>query len=316
MRDAVKSALRGQPRLARALAGFARGAGAGAWAGRLMRYGEDIAPAVSFAVTDNLGNQTQARMRTRGGMDQVARDVWAHGWTRFEAPLPEVFAASARRCSGLVVDVGANTGFYSLLAAACGRDVRVHAFEPFAPVIEMLRENLAMNETRERIEVYPVALSDEPGETVMYVPRGAYDLVETSCSLSEQFEHRAGGTLLVPVTTLDAHVASKGVERVGLLKVDVEGVEHRVLRGAAAVLEHHRPIVCFELLPVGDAAAIEAIRRRHSYVVAGLGEHRVEVGGSVRVRETEWNQVLVPAEALDDWIASLPSHLRVHRSAG
>ena len=79
----------------------------------------------------------------------------------------------------------------------------------------------------------------------------------------------------MPVTTLDGHVASEGVERVGRLNIDVESLEHRVLRGAAAVLEHHRPIVCFELLPVGDAAAIEAIRVQYAYVVAGLGERHV-----------------------------------------
>ena len=52
------------------------------------------------------------------GRDQIAAEVARSGWEGFETPLPRFFFQTARRVPGLLVDVGANTGFYSLLGAA------------------------------------------------------------------------------------------------------------------------------------------------------------------------------------------------------
>lgn len=57
-------------------------------------------------------------MHTLEGRDQVARALWSGGWDGFEPPLPSVVAATLRRWPGMFLDVGANSGLYSLIAIA------------------------------------------------------------------------------------------------------------------------------------------------------------------------------------------------------
>ena len=77
-------------------------------------------------------------MSTDGGRDHVASTIARTGWRSFEQPLPQVLAAIATEARGAVYDVGANTGFYSLLARHVNRRVPVRAFEPYPPVLELL----------------------------------------------------------------------------------------------------------------------------------------------------------------------------------
>ena len=69
------------------------------------------------------------------GNDQIVRAVRDGGWRAFECPLPDVYCLFARRSTGQVYDVGANTGFYSLVAVTANRGVTVHAFEPARDVV-------------------------------------------------------------------------------------------------------------------------------------------------------------------------------------
>ena len=135
------------------------------------------------------------------------------------------------------VDVGANVGYYSVLASGLvGRTGTVLAIEPQPPALSML----ALNATRRDspITVVSVAASDETGAAQLWVrPEG-----DTS-SLSP------GGPATptsVPLETLD-HLCAE-LPRVTLLKIDVEGHELQVLRGARTTISRHRPWICFELL--------------------------------------------------------------------
>ncbi len=239
-------------------------------------------------------------MYTRAGSDQIARDLFRFGWQGFERPVPDVFVRCVGATEGVVVDVGANTGFYSLLAACASPATRVHAFEPFPAALSCLRENLQINRrTGDRIEVFPHALSDQVGEDTLYVPDPGHGLVETSCSLNRKFKERVVDELPVRVVTLDAHLDALGRPPVGVVKIDVESLEHRVLAGAERTLAEDRPLVFLEVLPSGDPAAIEAIRRRHRYVAVRLRAESAVVGARVTYDPGGWNQALIPDEKVD-----------------
>jgi hypothetical protein len=86
------------------------------------------------------------RMLACDARDQVACTAAALGWRQFEQPMPSVVCALLRTAEpGIVVDVGANTGFYSLLALAVSSRTRVVAYEPLSSVRTILRKNLALN---------------------------------------------------------------------------------------------------------------------------------------------------------------------------
>jgi len=102
----------------------------------------------------------------------------------------------------------------------------------------------------------------------------------------------------VPVTTIDEYVRRNGIERIDLLKVDVESQEHRVLHGAREVLSVHRPLILLEVLPAADIDALEAVRRQYNYIAFNLRPYGLVGIENVAIDRTCQNQLLAPAEAL------------------
>lgn len=185
--------------------------------------------------------------------DGVGRALyWSHG---YEPETLAPFLERVRDCATFL-DVGANTGFFSLAAVAGNPEVAVHAFEPSPAIYEALRRNLAANRLDGRVTARRVAVADEVGEVEFHVPARTWG----SGSLDARGFGGASGRLeTVPATTLDHYVSTHDVSRVDLLKVDVEGFEHLVLRGARATLAEHRPTIFCEVLSAGPRREIEAI---------------------------------------------------------
>ena len=80
------------------------------------------------------------------GRDFVVATACEGGLLQYEKPLPQLLIAWLIQDEGLFLDVGANTGLYSLLAAAAARAVRVVAFEPMADIAAKLQRNVQLNE--------------------------------------------------------------------------------------------------------------------------------------------------------------------------
>jgi FkbM family methyltransferase len=148
----------------------------------------------------------------------------------------------------LVLDVGANTGQFAMEAHRAFPRARVICFEPLADVAQTLRANLERSSIV--AQVLNVALSDEPGEKAFYLHVGH----SPSSSLLPTTEHAATvypqtadqRVVTVRVDTLDATLAVIGPPSEGeaLLKVDVQGNELRVLRGASGTLRRIDHVLC------------------------------------------------------------------------
>jgi hypothetical protein len=117
------------------------------------------------------------RMYCAGGRDQVARVLWYAGWEAWERPLPDLFGALARsaRC---VLDVGAYSGFYSLLAATVNPTTEVVAFEPFPEARQWLHQNPTLNGLEARVRVVPAAAGDRDGRSELHVPVSVFSWLE------------------------------------------------------------------------------------------------------------------------------------------
>lgn len=147
-----------------------------------------------------------------------------------------VFARLARP-GAVVIDVGANLGLYALRAASLvGPRGLVHAFEPASATYALLRANLAHNAAA-NVRAFQVALSDAPGEGLLQANRES-----ALAGLAATGRGQTVAAERVRIDTLDAHVAREGLGHVDLLKVDVEGFEGHVLRGARATLERERDL--------------------------------------------------------------------------
>ena len=137
------------------------------------------------------------------------------------------------------VDIGANFGYHTFrIGKAVGRHGKVVAIEPTAWVYDKLQRNIALNDLA-NIHPLKVALGDcDQGPTELRI-EFSFRLDGTDQSMNET----------VPLYTLDTVMKAHGVERVDFVKMDVDGFEGKVIRGAHETLTKYRPILFFEITP-------------------------------------------------------------------
>jgi FkbM family methyltransferase len=141
----------------------------------------------------------------------------------------------------VVVDGGANYGIYSVAAARlAGRPGQVLAFEPCSESFSVLRRNIDLNHLL-NVRAYCAALSDKNGRARLY----HHESGPNSFSLGLP-ENPLVDSEEVSIRTLDEVLREENIDRVGLIKLDVEGAEELVLRGAARIINHSRPKIIFE----------------------------------------------------------------------
>jgi FkbM family methyltransferase len=139
-----------------------------------------------------------------------------------------------------VFDIGGNIGLWStLLAEAVGPSGRVETFEPVPPNIERLEENIGLS-GHQNVHINKIALGSKPGEITMYVPRDA-----GRSALAPESDHDA--RFPAKLVRLDDFWIEAGSPRVPFVKMDVEGAEPEVLRGAHQFISTCRPVIITEI---------------------------------------------------------------------
>ena len=173
----------------------------------------------------------------------------------------------------VVVDVGANTGFYSILAAHKGK--RVITVEPDQGNLIILKANIRRNSVEDLVEVFEGILSDSPGQSILY---GDGDMASTDANwqgVPKYFKTR------VRATTLDKLIGEKWKNEKLLIKIDVEGAELQVLLGAKSILNRTpKPVFVLETMPTiptGNRNSaydyVFAIMKNHGYTSEELSSH-------------------------------------------
>lgn len=307
MRDLAAAWLRSHPATASAVVDMTDRVGAGRTSDRILRVTADAA----VARLPRPGHRRTRRvaMYRVAGRDQSALALESD-WRRFEEPMPTVFWELCCLASGHVVDVGANTGIYALMALAADKRRFVTAFEPVPAVRKMLTANVLLGHYEGRACLSGDAVGAEPGLATLFVPPSMPgDYIETSASLSADFKDMTGEEIPVRVTTLDAWWAASRQPTVDLVKIDVESREYDVLRGAGELSAAQQPIFFYELLPQGDAAGIGAWADARGLVDVRLRSRCAIVGDQPAFDPEAWNHMLVPS-------ARLPVVVRVLRDCG
>jgi len=142
------------------------------------------------------------------------------------------------------VDVGANIGSLTLsLAHRVGHDGHVVAIEPGPVLADRLRRNVAAS-NRTNVEVCEVGLSDAEGEL--------YWKLDTGPNAGNAFLSSEPTDIVVPVVALDSLSSIKRHSHIDFIKIDVEGMEAAVIRGAMQTIQNHKPAILIETLIDAD----------------------------------------------------------------
>ena len=161
-----------------------------------------------------------------------------------EAYEPHI-AGRLRQClgrGGVFVDIGANIGYYTLLAARCvGPEGRVIAFEPNPVSLRVLLLNT--RPAGDAVRVYPFAVSDREG----FLSLMRIVSIASSKPVAEEELRYPNDVTLTYAVRLDD--ALRDEPRIDVLKCDIDGHDYRAIRGGLATLERTRPVVFAELNP-------------------------------------------------------------------
>jgi len=161
--------------------------------------------------------------------------------TGMHEPAEQLFVRSYLREGDGVIDVGANLGIYTVMC--CGLGARVWAFEPSSLARDALATNVRLNAAESRVRIYTTALG--AAESRMGLTTGldgANHLVDLAQDGSPAEE--------IEVSMLDSIMEREGQwfcsKPLSLVKVDVEGFDEEVLRGAAATITAQKPVIIVE----------------------------------------------------------------------
>ena len=259
------------------------------WTMKLARYG--ILRPVRWNVEPKVSLNLDARdlvslniLRTREWQPEV--------WDSLKSALPE---------GGVLLDVGAHIGYFSLKGAAkTGAKGRVISFEPNPETLVQLRSNIEASGAAGIVTVAPIACSDRESELTLWASRngntGASSLSkENSAAFDEKPEpYKVRGR------PIDDVVRELGLTRVDVIKVDVEGAEVMVLRGAMQTLKRFHPKVVAEV---------------DERQLAGFGNKPAEL--DALFAEAGYNHSKKVDESDVEWIALTPDKvLATVRAAG
>lgn len=201
--------------------------------------------------------------------DMLSRGVIWGNLKVWESTSLRVFSQLSRTAERFL-DVGAYSGVYSLVACADGPGEGI-AFEPNPAIRPLLERNIRANGWENRVTVIPKGASDASGTARMAIPE------DTSAARIDE----AGTGPMIELTTVDGVLDGR---RADIIKVDVEGLETRVLTGASETLSRYKPALIVECLTERSFEEVRAVLTPHGY---DRCSHLAPNGGIVTTRYVE-----------------------------
>lgn len=199
---------------------------------------------------------------------QLENNVFWKGLAGWEPTSLRMWITLCRE-AGCILDVGANTGLFSLVAKTVNPSADVHSFEPVPRVFDRLKANIKVNQYD--ITPHRVGISNFTGKaTIFDLPTDHVYSVTINKNLN------LPGASVIPteitVTTLDDFAAVHNLRKIDLIKLDVETHEPEVLEGARQTLRENHPAVLIEILNEEVAERVTELVKGIPYVYLLMDE--------------------------------------------
>lgn len=177
----------------------------------------------------------------------------------------------ARACeySNVVVDVGANSGIYALIAKTVRNSSKVYAFEPVERVFNRLNDNISLNNYD--INSFQIGLSNYDGVATIYDPGGDH-LYSVTVNKNIHVPDIECREVLITVNRLDTWYYKNISDPIDLVKIDVETHEPQVLEGFGEILSHQKPSLLVEVLNDDTASHLNNIFNGLGYLFFYIDE--------------------------------------------
>lgn len=249
---------------------------------------------------------------------EIASVLFWHGLDGYERKTSETLRFFFA-WSSTFVDVGANCGLYSILAALWNPQIKVVAFEPFPPIFEYLKKNVSLNDLDNRVVCERLALSSQSGIDVFHIPQSDRGEPECTGTLARNSWQVRQGSPCVQVETVrfDDYERSHPM-RVDLMKIDVEDFEADVLEGMHETIERDRPFIICEILPRNKQHRNE--RTRQVIEALNYTPYWITDSGYVRVSRFDFERkdtefLLSPISTSNEIVDDLSQLLELRRRA-
>jgi FkbM family methyltransferase len=247
-------------------------------------------------------NQSAEIVTMRAGFQLYLKPVellQAHLYLFGTYELPTTnFVHQFLKTGDVVLDIGANIGYMSFFFSQCvGASGKVYAFEPEQKNHQALLDNIALNKSH-NIVIQRLAATDIAKTLKLYLAQdnfGAHSTVFNDETLTENYEEILG----IP---LDTFVQEKQIDKITLVKIDVEGAEYEVLQGMKQILKQQRPVLIVELNDalqrkrgLSFTAISEELNKQYDYQVFST----TESGKLVEPQKHEFeNSIFIPTEKI------------------
>jgi FkbM family methyltransferase len=176
----------------------------------------------------------------------------------------------------VVFDIGANIGYYSIIAAKQATTGVIYSFEPYSDSFSLLQRNIAFNKLSNIIPVQ-AAISNENGEKKLFIT-GSDNTGMTGLTKAENF---SGRIETVQAISLDEWIKKTRLKRITIIKMDIEGSEYNALKGMEGLLQKCKPVLFIEisnslLKSYGvDNTDIYKLLASHNYKAYSISEKQV-----------------------------------------
>ena len=227
--------------------------------------------------------------------------VWGglHAFENEEFPF---FTKLISSCN-LMLDIGSNIGYYTLLAKRYQPTIKVIAFEPMPSVFKYLNKNIQINHFKD-VFTEQLALSNVHGNASFYTrinPRmkSIADQLPGDSSLDSSIVQSAI-EVQVKLETLDNYVKQhlNENEKIDFIKIDTEATEHLVFQGAENVLKNHRPIIMCEVIKDKIQYELEAIFSKYDYNYMRISNKELVLYEHLVIEKPKEDYFFIPKEKM------------------
>lgn len=189
------------------------------------------------------------------GNSTILSSMYTHGYSNsdWEQPQRRLVEYLSSYNDTVFFDIGSNIGIFAYIAESVNPSAKIYAFEPLPANVSYIKDIVRLNRFR-NISVEPYALSDSTGTSTLFVPQTTYKYPDLA-SFVNRFEgsdrlHRnlQSWKLEVNVTTLDDFVSDKHINKIDLIKLDVEEAEIEVIKGGEKTISRFHPDIICEIL--------------------------------------------------------------------